>query len=251
MGRFEPLELLLGQRQADQAARVARHEVDRLGRHELGGDARGRPRSRGLRRRRGSPACPRGSPRSLPRPRRSRPGSPPGSWASLSLGFWVMGAGSASCHGPDPRGFRQARRAILRRVAHAISGRFRCQTCAVAGNCGRDRSRSTNRPRLAAPARVRGIGAVERQQIAEQREAIDDLIGSARRPAASRPARRGSCARPQLPRVGSSGSLAGTSLPGWRTTLRSAQRVRDDRDRAEAHRRRREHRREQQRRSTG
>ena len=57
------------QREADPAAGLARHEVDRVGRDELRPPSRGRPRSRGPRRRRRRPSgrrrCPRAPPRSV------------------------------------------------------------------------------------------------------------------------------------------------------------------------------------------
>ena len=62
---------LLGEAEADQPARVRRHEVDRLGRRELRGDRRGRPRSRGRGRRRRRRSVPRGCPRSPPRSSRT------------------------------------------------------------------------------------------------------------------------------------------------------------------------------------
>ena len=56
--------VLLGRASRQMSPRaVRRHEVDRLGRDQLGGHARGRPRSRDPRRRRGSPSCRRGCPR--------------------------------------------------------------------------------------------------------------------------------------------------------------------------------------------
>src|SRR4029079_13501097 len=36
--QVEPAAMLLGEREADEAARVGREEVDRLGRHEVGGE---------------------------------------------------------------------------------------------------------------------------------------------------------------------------------------------------------------------
>ena len=63
----ELVAALRGQRQADQAAAVRRHEVDRLGRHELGGHARDRPRSRGPGSRRRRPSRRGGWPRLPPR----------------------------------------------------------------------------------------------------------------------------------------------------------------------------------------
>ena len=73
----ERVAVLAGEAEADQPARMRRHEVDRVGCRELRGDRRGRPRSRDRdrrrRRRSGRRECPR-SPR-----RWSRTGS----WSRL------------------------------------------------------------------------------------------------------------------------------------------------------------------------
>ena len=72
LAEAELVAALLGQAEADQPARLLRHEVDRLRGRELGGDRRGRPRSRGRPRRRRRRTCPGGCPRSPPRWWRTR-----------------------------------------------------------------------------------------------------------------------------------------------------------------------------------
>ena len=74
---------LRSEREADQPATVGRHEVDRLGSHELGGHRRGRPRSRDPRRRRRRPCALGGSPRAPPRRARTR-------WFLSGLHSWLV-----------------------------------------------------------------------------------------------------------------------------------------------------------------